>query len=200
MLFIVGIGPGSRDYILPKAVQVLKNSDIILGFERALESIDIDYDKKKIVKSLKEVIRYAQENMDKNISIVASGDPCFYGIVNFINRNYSGETKVVPGISSFQYLISKLNKSWQGSYLSSLHGREEDFIQRVKENSISIWLTDKNNTPGFICNKLIGVKFKTVVYIGENLSYPDEKITIGAPEKFIDTNFSNLCVVIIERL
>lgn len=200
MLFIVGIGPGSSDYILPKAVQVLKSSDVILGFERALESIDFDYDKKKIVKSLKEVICYARENMDKNISIVASGDPCFYGITDFINRSYSGETKVVPGISSFQYLTSKLNKSWQGSYLSSLHGREEDFIQRVKENSVSIWLTDKINTPGFICNKLIGSKLNTVVYIGENLSYPDEKITVGAPEKFIDMSFSDLCVVIIERL
>jgi cobalt-precorrin-7 (C5)-methyltransferase len=200
MLFIVGLGPGSIDYILPKAVQVLKNSDAILGFERALDSIDFDYDKKKIVKSLTEVICYARENMDKNISIVASGDPCFYGITDFINRSYSGNIEVVPGISSFQYFVSKLNKSWQGSYLSSLHGREEDFIKRVKENSTSIWLTDKNNTPGFICNKLMGCNLKTVVYVGENLSYPDEKITIGAPEEFIDTSFSDLCVVIIERL
>lgn len=200
MLFIVGLGPGSKDYILPKAVQVLKNSDVILGFERALNSINFLYNKKQVVKGLKEVISYAEKNTEKNISVVASGDPSFYGITDFINRSYSGRIEVVPGISSFQYFICKLNKSWQGSYLSSLHGREEDFIQRVKENSISIWLTDKINTPGFICNSLKSSSLKTVVYVGENLSYPDEKITVGAPEKFIDTNFSDLCVVIIERL
>ncbi|MGH4120240.1 precorrin-6y C5,15-methyltransferase (decarboxylating) subunit CbiE [Clostridium sp.] len=200
MLFIVGLGPGSSDYILPKAVQVLKDSDVILGFERALKSIDFDYEKKKIVKSLAEVISYAEENMDKYISIVASGDPSFYGITDFINRSYSGNVEVVPGISSFQYLISKLNKSWQGSYLSSLHGREEDFIQRVKENNTSIWLTDKKNTPQVICKSLSDSNIKTMVYIGENLSYPDEKITVGMPEEFIDTKFSDLCVVIIERL
>ena len=200
MLFIVGIGPGSKDYILPKAVQVLRNSDMILGFERALLSIDFDYNKKQVVKSLKEVIFYAEKNMDKNISVVASGDPCFYGITDFVNRSYKGSSEVVPGISSFQYFCAKLNKSWQGSFLGSLHGREEDLLQRVKENSISIWLTDKNNTPGFICSCLKKSKLKTVVYIGENLSYEDEKITVGEPEKFINTNFSELCVVIIERI
>ena len=200
MLFIVGLGPGNEDYILPKAVQVLKNSDVILGFQRALSSIEFVENKKQVVKSLKEVIVYAEENTDENISIVASGDPCFYGITDFINRSYKGSIEVVPGISSFQYLSSKLNKSWQGSYLGSLHGREEDLIQKVKENSVSIWLTDKSNTPGFICTSLVKNKLDTIVYVGENLSYADEKITVGEPVKFINTNFSELCVVIIERL
>ena len=200
MLFIVGIGPGSKDYILPKAVQVLKNSDVILGFERALLSIDFIYNEKQVVKNLNEVIFYAEENMDKDISVVASGDPCFYGITDFINRSYKGSIEVVPGISSFQYFSAKLNKSWQKSFLGSLHGRKEDFIEKVKENCISIWLTDKNNTPASMCSALILSKFNTAVYIGENLSYPDEKITIGNPVKFINTNFSELCVIVIERL
>jgi cobalt-precorrin-7 (C5)-methyltransferase len=200
MLFIVGLGPGSKDYILPKAVQVLRDSDVILGFERALLSIDFVENKKQVVKNLKEVISYTEENTGRNISVVASGDPCFYGITDFVNRNYKGNIEVVPGISSFQYFCAKLNKSWQNNFLGSLHGREEDLLQRVKENSISIWLTDKSNTPGVICSCLTKAKLKTVVYVGENLSYADEKITIGAPEKFINTNFSELCVVIIERL
>lgn len=200
MLYIVGLGPGSKDYILPKAVQVLENSDMVLGFQRALSSIDFLYIKKHVVKSLEEIISYSEDNMDKNISVVASGDPCFYGITDFINKNYKGCFRVVPGISSFQYLCAKLNKSWQGSFLGSLHGREEGFLERVKENNISIWLTDKTHTPGFICSCLSQAKLKTVVYVGENLSYQDEKITIGEPEKFINTNFNELNVVIIERL
>jgi cobalt-precorrin-7 (C5)-methyltransferase len=200
MLFIVGLGPGSKDYILPRAVQVLKNSHLILGFERALSSIDFIENKKQVVKSLKEVISYVEENTDKDISFVASGDPCFYGITDFVNRNYKGNVEVVPGISSFQYFCAKLNKSWQGSFLGSLHGRNENLLDRVKENNISIWLTDKSNTPRFICNCITKAKLKAVVYIGENLSYDNEKITIGEPEKFINTDFSELCVVIIERL
>ena len=200
MLYIVGLGPGSKDYILPKAVQVLENSDMVLGFQRALSSIDFLYIKKYVVKSLEEIISYSEDNRDKNISVVASGDPCFYGITDYINKNYKGCFSVIPGISSFQYLCAKLNKPWQGSFLGSLHGREEDFLERVKENNISIWLTDKTHTPGFICSCLIQAKLNALIYVGENLSYEDEKITIGEPEKFINTNFSELCVVIIERL
>ena len=200
MLYIVGLGPGSKDYILPKAVKVLENSDMVLGFQRALSSIDFLYIKKYVVKSLEEIISYSEDNRDKNISVVASGDPCFYGITDYINKNYKGCFSVIPGISSFQYLCAKLNKPWQGSFLGSLHGREEDFLERVKENNISIWLTDKTHTPGFICSCLIQAKLNALIYVGENLSYEDEKITIGEPEKFINTNFSELCVVIIERL
>ena len=40
MLYIVGIGPGHKEYILPKAVNILNKCNVILGFSRAIESID----------------------------------------------------------------------------------------------------------------------------------------------------------------
>lgn len=199
MVYIVGIGPGSREYILPAAVETLKRSDVILGFRRAIESVDFIVSKKQVEKSLSEILRYLTENNDKIISIVASGDPCFYGISDYIKKNYNGEIKIISGISSFQYLCSKLNKSWSNAYLSSLHGREEEFLEKVKENKTSIWLTDKKNSPNNLCRKLLNEKIDARVYIGENLSYEDEKISIGNPEEFIDNEFSELTVIIIEN-
>lgn len=199
MVYIVGIGPGSREYILPAAVETLKRSDVILGFRRAIESVDFIESKKQVEKSLSEILRYLTENNDKIISIVASGDPCFYGISDYIKKNYNGEIKIISGISSFQYLCSKLNKSWSNAYLSSLHGREEEFLEKVKENKTSIWLTDKKNSPNNLCRKLLNEKIDARVYIGENLSYEDEKISIGNPEEFIDNEFSELTVIIIEN-
>lgn len=199
MVYIVGIGPGSREYILPAAVEILKRSDVILGFRRAIESVDFIESKKQVEKSLSEILRYLTENNDKIISIVASGDPCFYGISDYIKKNYNGEIKIISGISSFQYLCSKLNKSWSNAYLSSLHGREEEFLEKVKENKTSIWLTDKKNSPNNLCRKLLNEKIDARVYIGENLSYEDEKISIGNPEEFIDNEFSELTVIIIEN-
>lgn len=200
MVYIVGIGPGSKEYILPVAVETLKRSDIILGFSRAIESIDFIDRKKEKVKTLSEILQYINENNDKIISIVASGDPCFYGITDYIKNNYNKEFQVITGISSFQYLCSKLNKSWNNSYLSSLHGREEEFIEKVRENNISIWLTDKKNSPSILCEKLFNESVPANVYIGENLSYKDEKIYIGKPEEFINCKFSELSIIIIEKL
>lgn len=200
MVSIVGLGPGSREYILPKALETLKKSDVILGFHRALESLSFLSIDKKMVNSLKEVLDFIDDNKDMEISIIASGDPCFYGIGEYIGKNYSGQVQIIPGISSFQYMAAKLNKAWQGSFLGSLHGREEEFIEKVREHRISIWLTDRKNSPDALCRKLLEKNLNVMVYVGENLSYEDEKITAGSPEDLKHRRFSNLSVVIIEKV
>ncbi|MFL0268661.1 precorrin-6y C5,15-methyltransferase (decarboxylating) subunit CbiE [Candidatus Clostridium radicumherbarum] len=199
MIYIVGLGPGSKDYMLLKATEILESSDLIIGFKRALKSIDFIAVPKLSAKDLKETLELLTENEHRKISIVASGDPCFYGILDYIRKNYNGQIEVIPGISSFQYLIAKLNKCWQGSFLGSLHGREEAFIEKVEENAVSIWLTDRVNSPEAICKKLYEEKLKVKVYVGENLSYSDEKISTGYPEELMNNRFSELSVVVIEN-
>ena len=39
MIYIVGLGPGHKDYIMPKALETMKKSDIIIGFKRAIDSL-----------------------------------------------------------------------------------------------------------------------------------------------------------------
>ncbi|ERI91110.1 precorrin-6y C5,15-methyltransferase (decarboxylating), CbiE subunit [Clostridiales bacterium oral taxon 876 str. F0540] len=199
MIYIVGIGPGSKDYILPKAIITIENSEVVIGFRRALESLYFIDMPKKEAKDLSEIISFINSCKAKDIAIVASGDPCFYGILNYIKANYKVSFEVVPGISSFQYLMAKLNKAWQGSFLGSLHGREEDFIEKVGNSYISIWLTDKTNTPKIICKRLYEKPMQCKVYIGENLSYEDEKITVGIPEELMDKEYGDLSVVVIEN-
>lgn len=33
MIYIVGLGPGHRDYIMPKALEILKKSNIIIALK-----------------------------------------------------------------------------------------------------------------------------------------------------------------------
>ena len=198
MIYIVGIGPGNKEYILPKAQQIMKDCHIVIGFERAINSIE--HNNKSVMKSLTEVLNYIKGNKGQNIAIVASGDPCFYGITDYINKNYGEEIQVIPGISSFQYLMSKLNKSWQGAILGSIHGRKEELLEKVKSNRLSIWLTDKENSPDFICRELIRSNIKALVYVGINLSYEDELIIRGTEKEISEMKFSELSVVVIETI
>ncbi|GLC32474.1 precorrin-6y C5,15-methyltransferase (decarboxylating) subunit CbiE [Clostridium omnivorum] len=200
MVYIVGLGPGSKEYILPKALSTLEKSKVIIGFVRAIESLNFIEGRKLSVSTLKDILNYINSYENEDIAIVASGDPCFYGVTEYIKRNYNRDIEVIPGISSFQYLAARLNKCWQGSYLGSLHGREEEFVEKVKENTLSIWLTDKKNSPSLMCRKLLVEKIEAKVYVGENLSYGDEKITEGTAEEIVNMNFSELSVVIIENL
>ncbi len=203
MVKILGLGPGHEDYIIPKVIKELEKSDYIVGFERAISSLkflnSINDERFKRVKGLKEIIEFLNENKEKRISIVASVDPTFYGITNYICKNYEGEVSIVPGISSFQYLTCRVNKTWNDAFVGSMHGREENFIEVVKENKLSIWLTDKKNTPSELSKRLIENSIECTIYVGENLSYEDENITIGSPRESCEKDYGDLSVIIIER-
>lgn len=198
IVYIVGLGPGHRDYMLSVAIEKLENVDIIIGFKRAMESLNFIKNDKIIVNKLSEILNYIKENTHRNIAIVASGDPCFYGIANYIKNNYEHKIEVIPGISSYQYMMAKINESWQNSFLGSLHGREEEFIEKVKAYEKSIWLTDKNNSPDKLCERLIENNIEAHVVVGENLSYEEERIIKGNPKELKNMSFSDLTVVYIK--
>lgn len=203
MVKILGLGPGHKDYIIPRVIEEIKESDYIIGFERAISSLkflrDIEGKRFKRVEALKDIIEFLEKNKGAKISIVASGDPTFYGITSYICKNYKGEVSVLPGISSFQYLTCKLKKPWNGAFVGSMHGREEDFLKIVKENKLSIWLTDKKNTPKSLSKKLIENSVEAFIYVGENLSYEDEKISFGKAQDILKGEYGELSVIIIER-
>lgn len=200
IVFIVGIGPGNRSYMIPKAVSTMEKSDVILGFQRAIDSIKF-IDKPKIkVQKLSDLIEVINSHIYVNISIAASGDPLFYGVTEYVEKNYSGSIEVIPGISSFQYMMSKLKKNWQNAYLGSVHGRSADILKVVSSRRISIWFTDKNNSSDRICKMLFKNKIKALVYVGENLSYSDENIIFGTPNELKDMKFCGLSIVVIENL
>lgn len=203
MVYIVGLGPGAREYILPKAIKTLENSEIIIGFERAIDTIKglKELEKKKFIKvnNLKEILLLLENNKSKKISLIASGDPCFYSLLNYIKVNFNGEIELIPGISSFQYLSAKLLVSWSGKFVGSLHGREEKFIEIVKKEEISFWLTDKKNNPENLAKLLLENNINCNLTVGANLSYDDEIIITEKPEKFLNRNFSDLVVIMVEN-
>ncbi|WP_194190168.1 precorrin-6y C5,15-methyltransferase (decarboxylating) subunit CbiE [Clostridium chrysemydis] len=199
MIYLIGIGPGNKDYMLKKAIDTLKKCDVILGFKRAIESIDFIEKEKIIIEKLTSIESIILENKNKDIGIIASGDPNFYGISNYLNLKIKENLIIIPGITSFQYLMSKINKSWSKAYSGSMHGRKEEFIKLVKENEISIWLCDKENTPDKLCFKLLQNNIKCRVYVGENLSYENERIISGSLEEIRNNRFSSLSILVIER-
>lgn len=58
MIYIVGLGPGHRDYIMPKALEILKKSNIIIGFKRALDSLEFVDNKKIYINKLSDINEY----------------------------------------------------------------------------------------------------------------------------------------------
>ncbi|MGO1819440.1 MAG: precorrin-6y C5,15-methyltransferase (decarboxylating) subunit CbiE [Senegalia sp. (in: firmicutes)] len=200
-IHIIGLGPGHEDYMLPIARKKINESDIIIGAKRNLENIDTsDKETFDISKGLSKMIDYINENIEnKTIAVVVSGDTGFFSLKSFIKKNLKDvEMNIIPGISSVQYMFSRINESWEDAYFLSLHGRDEDILEIVKQNKKLAILTDKIWNPQKIAKELVDNHIKNkIIYVGENLSYDDEKIYKGSPKDIIGIKNSNLNVVVI---
>jgi len=198
---VVGLGPGHPDYILPVATKIISESDIIIGGSRNLRSIDTNGKKVfPITSELSKVIDIIKENyLSYKIAVVVSGDTGFYSLLRYLKRHLDNDIlQVIPGISSLQYMFAKIGYSWEDAYIGSLHGRENDFVDMVKKYKKVGLLTDKKWTPSNIAKELLsnGISDRTI-YVGENLSYENEKITEKCVVQFCDSNTYDMCVVVI---
>lgn len=199
--YVVGIGPGHQDYILPKARKLIDSADVIVGGKRNIESVgcktqELIY----ITADLMLVKSYIDANRaNKTIVMIVSGDTGFYSMLSFVRRHYREETfEVVPGISSMQYMFSVIKQPWQDAFVGSVHGRDLDVCNLAASNHLTGLLTDYKHTPAVIADLLKG-KGHYRLYVGERLSYEDEVITVGTPDDIATKSFDKLSVVIIEN-
>lgn len=182
---VVGIGPGNLRYASLEAIETIKNSNTVLAFKRVANDIK-EISSPIIINKLDEIKNY------KDGCFVASGDPCLYGVLEYLEKNNVEIEKVVPSISSIQYMFSKIKKPWSNGKIISLHGRDKF---NICENGLYIFFTDKINTPNVISQKLNNQGIKGEMYVGYNLSYDDEVIFKGnIGEEFEEK--SDLSVVI----
>nr|WP_314082214.1 precorrin-6y C5,15-methyltransferase (decarboxylating) subunit CbiE [uncultured Leptotrichia sp.] len=203
---ILGLGPGNLDYTLPIVLKKIEESDVIIGGKRHLESLG-KYTKNKeyfyISPDLSKVIEFINENRDKKISLVVSGDTGFYSFLAFIKKHFcDNELEVVAGISSLQYMFAKISDFWNNAYISSVHGKNFDYVSKLREYEKIGLLTDfSKNTPQNIAKKLFENGFENAkIFVGENLSYENEKIYEFKVSKLKDYEEKfGINVVIIKR-
>ncbi|SET24057.1 precorrin-6Y C5,15-methyltransferase (decarboxylating) [Natronincola peptidivorans] len=198
---VIGVGPGHKDYVLPVAYKAVEASDILIGGRRNLEIFQ-DYTGETYVisKDLEKVMNYIKTHRkSKKIAIVLSGDTGFYSMLIYLKKHFCDEDlEVIPGISSLQYLFARIKETWQGVPLMSLHGREENYIEKLKTYKKVGLLTDSQHKPEAIAEALIKAKLdKAIMIVGENLSYEEERIIKGEPKEIMEKAPYQMSVVVI---
>jgi cobalt-precorrin-7 (C5)-methyltransferase len=195
MINIIGLGPGNTGYITKLGEKIIYSSDVVIGGRRNLESIK-DFKGEKVVLStnLKEILEYIQNNLDKNISVIASGDPSIYGIGKYLSNNIEHKhLNIVSGISSLQYIFSRI---FVDMNITSSHGKVPDFDYILSHKKVCM-VTDSKIGPHEISREIQKRNLKKTVVVGENLSYENEKITIGKPEAILAVDKFDMNVVVI---
>ena len=198
MINVIGLGPGNTDYITKLGEKLIQNSDVVIGGKRNLESIvDFEGEKIEISSNLKEIVEYINNNKHKQISVIASGDPLIYGIGRYLSKNIDKEDlNIVSGISSLQYIFSKVHIDMNDLYITSSHGKTPDFDYVLSHKKVCM-VTDKIIGPKEICKQILDRNLEKTIVVGENLSYDNERITIGSPEDILKLEDFDMCGVVI---
>lgn len=107
-IYVVGLGPGNKGNMTFRAYDVLKNSDIIIGYKTYVDLIEGMFPDKKIIKSyMKKEVARCEETLKlalegNIISLISSGDAGVYGMAGLMLEIAGGqvEVEIVPGITS----------------------------------------------------------------------------------------------------
>ncbi len=198
---IVGIGPGNPDLLTGAAHQAIARSNILLGDKRMLaafaDSSKTVYDTIK-TEAIALVAAKADPAKDE-LAVLVSGDVGFFSLAKTISGKLPDcECVRYCGISSLVYFASQLQLSWDDAKIVSMHGRTQNLVAAVAQNKKVFSLTGGDNSPQALCAQLCEHGLGQVqVYVGENLSYPEEKITSGTAEEISALKFPSLSVMMI---
>ena len=119
-IYVVGLGPGSREDITPAVIEAVKEADVVVGYKYYFQFVQpylradaecIDTGMKRERGRAAQAFEMAEQG--KTVAVISSGDAGIYGMTPLIyemSRERGSDIEVVsyPGISAFQKAASLL--------------------------------------------------------------------------------------------
>lgn len=200
MISVIGLGPGSADYLTPLARRLIDDCDYVVGAPRQLAAITPCKAKEHLLdKQLTSLVQWLKQHQTEKIVILASGEPMLYGLGKYISQQMPKDSvQVVSGISSIQYLFGRIGLDMNDVFLTSSHGKTPDFDFILEHHKVAL-VTDEKIGPYQIAQEIIKRDLQRTIVIGENLSYPDEHITVTQSNIVADRVYQMNVVVIIDE-
>lgn len=207
ILSLIGMGMGTGKQLTQEALQVIRESDAVLGAPRMLQDIqNLIYGKRTAAVYLgKDILAWMQENQQYcRIAAIYSGDTGFHsGAASLVReieqKEQEIQIKVYPGISTVSCLCARFQLSWENLYLASAHGQKCDPAEILKKHENVFLLLGGTSTVQGVCRRLTEAGLgKTHVFAGARLGYEDEKLLSGTAQSLQNTRTDGLAAVILK--
>ena len=198
---ILGIGMGDPGTMTQAAEQTCRAADLIVGAKRvtdALARFGKPVQNAVAAKDIEAILRAAS---NENIVVAMSGDTGFYsGTKSLLPLIEDMSPVVLPGISSIQYFAAKAGTGWDDALLLSAHGRPCNYVTKIRRSPKTILLVGGDRG---VSDLLAALRDNSLgrlpVTVGENLSYPEERIVRGTAEEWMNETFAALSLVLVEN-
>ena len=199
---LLGIGMGSPEMLTVQGKACLDQADLLIGARRMVDSVKRPGQDVFIEYRSQEIKNYIDAHPEyDNIVIVLSGDVGFYSgarkLLDILNWNSPEQNvEVQCGISSVVYFMSKIGLSWDDAKIVSAHGRGCNLISYIRNTKKVFAILGTSDGVAVLAGKLSEYGMGDVLlYVGENLSYDNEKIFVKPASELTEYTGDPLSVV-----
>jgi len=199
---IVGIGPGSEGGMTREAFRAIEEADCLIGAKRMTDAAAKGGQTVFNAVAPDEIAGFIREHGEfGRFAVLMAGDTGFFsGTKKLLPALENCRVTVLPGVSSLSYLCARLGKTWEDVRCVSLHGREHDIVPDVRRSRRVFTLVGGERGMRDMLASLTRAGLGEVrVSVGERLSYPDERVTIGTAQTLSEGTFGPLSVALIEN-
>jgi cobalt-precorrin-7 (C5)-methyltransferase len=221
----VGIGPGNREYLTPRAERAISEADVVVGFETVVEFVADVTDAELLTCGYRDegetLATFAERVADGAVgTAVLMGDPNHsgYQFVGKVQSAIDRPVRVVPGISSLQVAASRARTPMEDTTFVTLHksgdlGADFERLEAdASDRNLLVLPRPYDWMPEDIAGRLLdadtGATADDEALVLERLTHPDEQVThttLGAlaadagGDSAEETRFSDLSVLAIRR-
>lgn len=201
-VWLAGIGPGGPGMMTRLALQKVEQADCVIGAARMVQAVSRSGQASFCAIRPEEIRDYLSAHPQyRRFAVVFSGDTGFFsGAKKLLPLLEDFEVQLIPGISSLSYFCARLGVSYEDVVPVSLHGRDRDIVPDVLAHPRVFALVGGEDGIPRLCRALTEGGLGDVrVHVGERLSYPDEKITVGFAAELAGRRFDTLSAALIEN-
>ena len=202
-VYIVGIGDDGVEGMTAQARRLLEGAEVLLGPETCASLLPPALAARlETTASLEELVDRIERDAHRDLVVLASGDPLFYGTARYVcGRLGKDRFEVVPHVSSMQLAFARVKESWEEAFLANLSGQSiERVIDRVRSSETVGLFTSEQWPPAAVARTLLEEGIDSFqAYVCENLGSPDERVTQGSLADIAKDSFGPLNVMILVR-
>jgi precorrin-6Y C5,15-methyltransferase (decarboxylating) len=181
----------------------LEQADCIVAAKRFLPLVSA---KRKIrIRSISALLSDLPSMLEQeSVGLIVSGDPLLYSLYRTIATRYPDlPVQLLPGVGSLQILGAAFGLTMEDAAIRSIHGRtctDGTIARTVAEHPVTFFFCAKEQGPREIAKALHAYHLDdTELFVGANLTAPDERLYRGTPEVLAEQENPELCVTAVRN-
>lgn len=213
-IVLLGMGMGDRRLLTGEVQEKLEQAEVVFGAKRLLHESAawIHPEEVKPYYLAEDILPWLQaQECGRKVAVLFSGDTGFYSGAGKLYRvlqqaveqgELRARVKLYPGICAVSYLAASLGVSWEDAAVKSIHGREINLPGLLQNHARTFLLLSGREDVNRIGKIMLENHLQEAkIYLGFQLSYPEEQIRCLTPQECMQITQKGLycCMIYNER-